>query len=75
MKTYNTSHNFKEMLLKVLYIFPRGLIEHSTSLSDGNLVDGLPSARHSEVWAEREVFGPAPIGYFVKKTYEIEKNF
>ena len=34
----------------------------STSLSDGNLVDGLPSVRHTEaVGGSHGVFGPAPI--------------
>ena len=47
----------------------------STSISDVNLVDGLPSARHTEaVWGAHGVFGPAPIGNFDKKMYVIEQN-
>ena len=35
---------------------------HSTSISDVNLVDGLPSARHTEaVWGAHGGFGPATI--------------
>ena len=49
----------------VLEIFQRkskGLASDSTSLSDGDLVDGLPSARHTEaVGGPHGVFGPAPI--------------
>ena len=48
----------------------------STSLSDGNLVDGLPSARHSEAGrAPHGVFGPAAIGTVDQQMYEIEQFF
>ena len=53
----------------------RGLSPDSTSLPDVNLVDGLPSARHTEaVWGAHGVFGPAPICNLHKKMYEIEQN-
>ena len=53
----------------------RGLFPDSTSLPDVNLVDGLPSARHTEaVGGPHGVFGPAPIGTFDQKMYEIEQN-
>ena len=52
-----------------------GLSPDSTSLPDVNLVDGLPSARHTEaVWGAHGVFGPAPICNFDQKMYEIEQN-
>ena len=36
--------------------------QHSTGLSLGNQVDGLPSARHTEAfWGGQAVFGPAAI--------------
>ena len=53
----------------------RGLSPDSTSFPDVNLVDGLPSARHTEaVWGAHGVFRPATIGNFTKKMYEIEQN-
>ena len=46
----------------------RGVYPNSTSLSDVNLVDGLPSARHTEaVGGPHGVFGPAPIGTLDQK--------
>ena len=52
----------------------RGLYPDSTSLSDVNLVDGLPSARHTEaVWGAHGVFGPATIYTLDQKMYEIEQ--
>ena len=43
--------------------------------SDVNLVDGLPSARHTEaVWGPHGVFGPAAIGTLHKKMYEFERK-
>jgi hypothetical protein len=53
----------------------RGLSPDSTSLPDVNLVDGLPSARHTEaVWGPHGVFGPAAIGTFDQKMYKIEQK-
>ena len=53
----------------------RGLSPDSTSLPDVNLVDGLPSARHTEaVWGAHGVFGPATICNLDKKMYEIQQN-
>ena len=53
----------------------RGFSPDSTSLSDVNLVDGLPSARHTEaVWGAHGVFGPATICTLDQKMYEIEQN-
>ena len=50
-----------------------GLFPDSTSLPDVNLVDGLPSARHTEaVWGAHGVFGPAPNYAHDKKIYEIQ---
>ena len=52
-----------------------GLYPDSTSLPDVNLVDGLPSARHTEaVWGPHGVFGPAAIGTFDQKMYKIKQN-
>ena len=53
----------------------RGVSRSSTSLSDVNLVDGLPSAWHTEaVWGAHGVFGPAPIYALDQKMYNIEQN-
>ena len=48
----------------------------STSLSDVNLVDGLPSARHitEAVWGAHGVFGPATIYTLDQKMYKIEQK-
>ena len=41
---------------------------HSTGLSLGNQVDGLPGASHTEaLWGGQGLFGPAPIGDMDKK--------
>ena len=42
--------------------------QHSTGLSFGNQVDGLPGALHTEaLWGGQGVFGPAPIYALDKK--------
>ena len=53
----------------------RGLSPDSTSLPDVNLVDGLPSARHTEaVWGAHGVFGPAPIWGRGSRKYRFEEK-
>ena len=53
----------------------RGLFSDSASFPDVNLMDGLPSARHTEaVGGPHGVFGPAPIGNFDKQMYKIERK-
>ena len=54
----------------------RGFSPDYTSLSDVNLVDGLPSARHNTeaVWGAHGVFGPAPICNLDQKMYKIEQT-
>ena len=48
---------------------------NSTGLPDVNLVDGLPSARHTEaVWGAHGVFGPAAIYDSVEKCLRLSKN-
>ena len=55
-------------------MFHKGAYLYSTSLSDVNLVDGLPSAWHTEaVWGAHGVFGPAPIYTLDQKMYKIEQ--
>ena len=45
--------------------------KHSTGLSLGTQVDGLPGAFHTEVlWAPHGVYGPAPIEYLEEKKIE-----
>ena len=52
-----------------------GFFPDSTSLPDVNLVDGLPSARHTEaVGGPHGVFGPAPICALDQKMYKIERK-
>ena len=51
---------FRRIIQKISQI---SLTQHSTGLSLGNQVDGLPSARHNTeaLWDVQGVFGPAPI--------------
>ena len=57
-----------------MYVFLMKIIEfteHSTGLSLGNLVDGLPGALHTEaLWGGQGVFGPATIDTLDKKKIE-----
>ena len=71
LKTLDLIWNFQE----ISKCKSRGFSPNSTSLSDVNLVDGLPSARHNTeaVGGAHGVFGPATICTFDKKMYEIEQ--
>jgi hypothetical protein len=64
-----------EFISKILRMFGEkwwGYQPYSTSISDGNLVDGLPSARHTEaIGGPHGVFGPAPI-YLGRRTPKIQ---
>ncbi len=73
MKFLDLSRN----VLKISERKSKSLSPDSTSLSDGNLVDGLPSARHNTeaVWGAHGVFGPAAIGDLDKKMYKIEQHY
>ena len=81
-----TKDKTNEGFLKILYLIinfqeifkckSRGFFPDSTSLPDVNLVDGLPSARHTEgVWGAHGVFGPATIWGIEQKMYMIEQNW
>ena len=71
LKIVDLTRNVSEILERN----SRGTSPDSTSISDVNLVDGLPSARHTEaVWGAHGVFGPAPICTLDQKMYKMEQT-
>ena len=75
MKIFRKIRNQVEMFNKGSGMVYKSPDPDSTSISDVNLVDGLPSARHAEaVWGAHGVFGPAPICTLDQKMYKIEQT-